>query len=62
MWKRLTDFLAKIWKSSTDSSENDGSENSGNENPGSRATTKARARFWAELREGEREAKNRASS
>lgn len=44
MWKLLRDALLRFWqRSQKDSAE--------------RRSSEARARFWAEVREGEREAK-----
>jgi hypothetical protein len=46
MWKRLRYALSRLWRrSQTD--------------PGERRVAKARARFWAEVREGQREAEAR---
>lgn len=43
MWKRLRQALRRLWRQSQES-------------PGERRAAKARARFWAEVREGQREA------
>ena len=43
MWKRIGDALSRFWRWSQKS-------------PAERRTDKARARFWHELREGQREA------
>jgi hypothetical protein len=43
MWKRLRHALWRLWQRSQSS-------------PGERRAAKARARFWAEVREGQREA------
>lgn len=47
MWKRLRRLWLRLWQRSQKSS-------------GDRRAEAARARFWAELREGEREAEARA--
>ncbi len=47
MWKGLRQALQRLWKQSQKS-------------PSERLTEKARARFWSELREGEREAEDRS--
>jgi len=46
MWKRLRDGLRRLWRPSQGSFDE-------------RRTAKARARFWAEVREGQREAAER---
>jgi hypothetical protein len=43
MWKRLCEALLRFWRWSQKS-------------PAERRAAKARARFWVEMREGEREA------
>ena len=49
MWDILRQMLARLWRSSQQSSEE-------------RRLIKERERFWAEVREGEREAKARSVS
>jgi hypothetical protein len=49
MWKRLRHALWRAWRRSQQS-------------PGERQSAKARARFWAEVREGQREAEARSRS
>jgi len=44
MWKRLRSALLRFWQRSQEGSQE-------------RHAAKARARYWAEVREGEREAK-----
>jgi len=46
MWKRLRDGLRRLWRPSQGGLDE-------------RRTAKARARFWAEVREGQREAEER---
>jgi hypothetical protein len=47
MWKRMRHALLRLWRrSQTD--------------PGERRVAEARARFWAEVREGQREAESRS--
>jgi hypothetical protein len=46
MWKRLRYALARLWRRSQ-------------RGPDERRTAKARARFWTEVREGQREAEDR---
>ena len=46
MWKRLRYALRRLWQRSQ-------------RGPDERRTAKIRARFWAELREGQREAEGR---
>lgn len=43
MWDSLCEMLARLWQRTQESSED-------------RRAAKARAHFWAEVREGEREA------
>jgi hypothetical protein len=47
MWKRLRYALSRFWGRSQ-------------RDPGERRAAKARARFWAEVREGQREAEARS--
>ena len=47
MWKRLRRALLRLWQRSQEA-------------PGERRTAKARARFWAEVREGQREAETQS--
>lgn len=47
MWKRLRYALSLLWRRSQ-------------RDPGERGVAKARARFWAEVREGQREAAARS--
>lgn len=47
MWKRLRHLLSRLWRWSQ-------------RGPDERRTAKARERFWSEVREGQREAKDRA--
>jgi hypothetical protein len=49
MWKRLGSALRRLWRRSRKGAEE-------------RRIAKARARFWSEVREGEREAEARARS
>lgn len=49
MWKRLLRFLSSFWPAA----EDDGNSNG---NSDTAAERERRARFWSELREGEREA------
>jgi hypothetical protein len=49
MWKRLRQALLRLWRRSQRS-------------PGERRAAKARARFWAEVREGQREAEAHSRS
>jgi hypothetical protein len=49
MWDSLRQMLARLWRSPQESSEE-------------RRVIKARERFWAEVREGEREAEARSVS
>lgn len=49
MWKRLRHALWRVWRRSQQS-------------PGERQVAKARARFWAEMREGQREAEAHSRS
>ncbi len=60
MWKRIRELLASIFGPPTDSE--DSSEDSGRESASDREIAKARARFWAELREGQSEADARSRS
>jgi hypothetical protein len=46
MWNRLRDVLQRLWRPSQAGS-------------GERRTVRERARFWAEVREGQREAEER---
>ena len=47
MWKRLRHALWRLWRPSQGG-------------PGERRVAEARARFWAEVREGQREAEARS--
>ena len=47
MWKRLRQALGRLWRRSK-------------EGPDERRVAKERARFWAEMREGQREAEARS--
>jgi hypothetical protein len=47
MWKRLRQTLWRLWRRSPG-------------DPGELRTAEARARFWAEVREGQREAEARS--
>jgi hypothetical protein len=47
MWRGLRQMLARLWRWSKKS-------------PAERRTARTRTRFWAELREGEREAESRS--
>lgn len=47
MWKRLNDALGRLWQWSQTS-------------PAERRAAELRARFWADLRAGEREAESRS--
>jgi len=49
MWKRLCQALWRLWQQSQGGAEE-------------RRTAKARARYWAEVREGEREARAHSRS
>jgi hypothetical protein len=49
MWESLRQMLARLWRRPQQSSEE-------------RRVAKARERFWAELREGEREAEAKSVS
>ena len=48
MWRQLRHVLSSLWRGSQTG-------------PDERRTAKARARFWAEVREGEREAEAASS-
>ena len=47
MWKRLRHALRSLWRRSQS-------------DPGERGVAEARARFWVEVREGQREAEARS--
>ena len=49
MWKRLRYALSRLWRRSQS-------------DPGERRVAKERARFWAVVREGQREAEARSRS
>lgn len=51
MWRRLHDALRRLWRRSRS-----GPTDSPTESPTERRLAHDRARFWAEVRQGEREA------
>jgi hypothetical protein len=50
MWERLRQMLARLWRSPRQSASEE------------RRVIEARERFWAEVREGEREAEAKSAS